>query len=126
MPIVHTPNDLQPCTRAGFSIVEVLIALVIVAVGLLGIAGASALSVRAANAALREHSATGVALARLAALSAVGCPAAGSGSSGSAPGPVERWTVSAPAPGVRMLYARVEWFDGAARRAVGLQSAVFC
>lgn len=127
MPHAVTPRTVRlPVTRKGLSVIEVLIALVVVTVGLLGMAGASAVSARAANAALRQRSALELALARLAALSASGCPSVGAGSSRAEPALTERWTVGLADGGVRSLQVRVEWEATGARRALALESAVFC
>src|SRR3954471_18878321 len=66
--------------RAGFTIAEVLVALVLFAVALLGLAGSSALAVRATGSALRERRAVQRAADRIASLRALGCTSARSGS----------------------------------------------
>src|SRR6476661_1454215 len=75
----HTVHSFECRRRAGqqvgvrraFTVVEVLVALVVVTVGLLGVAGASAMALRASNAALRERAAITRARTRLALLGAV-------------------------------------------------------
>ncbi len=110
----------------GFTVVEVLVALVIVTVGLLGVAGASATALRASSAALREREATTRARSRLAALEAAGCAIAASGELHLANGISDRWTVDAPVNGVRLLNVRAEWDDTGRRRSVLLRSALLC
>jgi prepilin-type N-terminal cleavage/methylation domain-containing protein len=127
MPRFHSPTPVSPRTRRdGFSVVEVLVALVIVTIGLLGVAGASAMSLRAANIALRERAAVDRALTRLAILTAGGCANAASGQLQLPRGLTEQWTAAPPTHGVRMLEARVEWDDRGARRSVLLRSALPC
>lgn len=119
-------RDPPSTPSAGFSVVEVLVALIVVAVGLLGIAGASAMSVRAANAALRERSAVTRALTRLSLLAATGCARATGGMLYAPGGQAEQWTVGPPANGVVLLEARVEWDDRGGMRSVLLRSAMLC
>lgn len=80
--------------RQGFTIVEVIIALMIVTIGLLGIAGATALAFRTAADATRRRAAADRVQSRLALLAASGCARASSGTlSDVARHTVERWTV---------------------------------
>lgn len=114
--------------RRGFTVVEVLVALVVVTTGLLGVAAASAVALRASSAAVRERSAVTRARTRLALLEAAGCATA---ASGELPLPlpaglVDRWTVDAAANGVRLVQVRAEWDDTSRRRQVLLRSALLC
>lgn len=113
-------------TRPGFTVVEVLVALVIVTVGLLGVAGASAMALRASNAALRERAAVTRARTRLALLQAAGCGGAADGQLPLAAGLVDRWTANAAVNGVRLVQVRAEWDDVGRRRSVLLRSALLC
>jgi prepilin-type N-terminal cleavage/methylation domain-containing protein len=113
-------------TRRGFTVVEVLVALVIVTVGMLGVAGASAVALRASSAAIRERSAVTRARTRLALLEAQGCASAAGGELQLAAGVVDRWTVGPPTSGVRLVEMRAEWDDTRGRRYVLLQGALLC
>lgn len=54
-------NQLPKCSN-GFSMIELLIAVVILAVGLLGVAGIQSIGIRTANVALNHNTATQVAV----------------------------------------------------------------
>ena len=96
--------------RSGVSIVEVLVALVLLAVGLLGVAGNGAIAVRASAGAARERRAAQRAADRLAALREPGCAAARSGALvDPAAAAVERWTVGAVAGGATLVDVEVRW-----------------
>lgn len=113
-------------TRTGFSVVEVLVALMVVSVGLLGIAGTSALSLSTANAASRERRATRRAAARLALLTAGGCERATSGAVDDTD-VHEQWTVAPFRGGVMLIDERVDWRGSDARlRSVILPGALLC
>lgn len=119
-------RQLPARARCGFTVVEVLVALVIVTVGLLGVAGTSATALRASAAALRERQAVTRAATRLALLGAAGCTIATDGELRYGVGLVERWTVGAVVNAVRMTEVRVEWDDLGRRRIVLLRSALLC
>jgi Tfp pilus assembly protein PilV len=107
------------------TVVEVLVALMLVSVGLMGIAGTSALSFRTLVAAERERRATQRVTIRLARLAAGGCERASSGELYESD-VHERWTVSR-AGGVALVDAGVEWQGkGTQRRSFAVRSAVLC
>jgi Tfp pilus assembly protein PilV len=113
--------------RSAFTVVEVLVALVLVTVGLLGIAGNCALAIRVSGAAARERRATQRAANRVAMLSSDGCRTARSGSLvDSSAMLIERWTVTAPNNGVALVDAGVQWVAAGASRSVLLRSAILC
>ena len=113
--------------RAGFSIVEVLVALVLVTVGLLGIAGNSALAIRVAGSAVRERRAVQRASDRVAIAGSRGCPATGGGALIDARDRLsERWTIDAPINGVAFVDVTVEWSAPAGIRSVLLRDAIVC
>src|SRR6476659_140275 len=94
----------------GFTIVEVLVALILFAVALLGVAGSSALAVRVTGSALRERRAVQRAADRIAALRAQGCASARSGTTTDATLALdEAWSVSPAASGVTLIDAQVRW-----------------
>jgi prepilin-type N-terminal cleavage/methylation domain-containing protein len=117
----------RPSARAGFSIVEVLVALVLVTVGLLGIAGNCALAIRVTGAAARERRAAQRASDRIADLTSQGCALARSGSSPTpSAGMSEQWAVGAVVNGVALVDARVSWAAPTGPRSVLLRSATLC
>ena len=111
--------------RRGITVVEVLVALLLVTGGLLAIAGSSALAVRAATSASRERLAVRQADHRLARLSASGCASALAGTD-SAAGMRERWRMADSMGGVASVETSVEWQAGARRRVLTLRSALVC
>jgi|SRR5690242_14868440 len=112
--------------RRGFTVVEVLAALVVVAVGLLGVAGSSAIALRAANAAEREQGAISRARTRLALIESTGCGGAASGGRHLAIGLTDRWVVGPLAHRVRLVDVSADWDDVGRRRTVTLRSALLC
>jgi prepilin-type N-terminal cleavage/methylation domain-containing protein len=112
---------------AGFTIAEVLVALVLFAVALLGVAGSSALAVRVTGSALRERRAVQRAADRIATLRAQGCAAARSGSATDAALALdERWTTSPMPAGVTLIDEQVRWRTVDGTRTLLLRSAILC
>ena len=113
--------------RGGASIVEVLVAIVLLAIGLLGVAGNAAIATRASASAARERRAAQRAADRLAALREQGCAAARSGvlvdprAAAS-----ERWTVGAVAGGAGLVDVEVRWRAPAGQRVLLLRSGLLC
>ena len=113
--------------RFGLTIVEVLVALVILGVGLLGMAGSSALLFRTATSAALEERAVRRLELRLASLVATGCGRAISGTREAGDdGVLERWTVEAAGHGAALIEASAQWRDGARIRRFVLRSALLC
>jgi Tfp pilus assembly protein PilV len=111
----------------GFTIAEVLVALVLFAVALLGVAGSSALAVRVTGSALRERRAVQRAADRIATLRAQGCAAARSGSATDAALALdERWTMSSMPTGVTLIDEQVRWRTVDGTRTLLLRSAILC
>jgi Tfp pilus assembly protein PilV len=111
--------------RTGITVVEVLIAIVLLSVGVLAVAGTSALSLRDATAARREREAIVRAGNRAALLSVLPCDQASSGTADE--GDVhERWLVSPISPGAATLDVRVDWNARGGPRVFALASAVLC
>jgi type IV pilus assembly protein PilV len=126
--MVH-PSARYGSTRAarrGFTVVEVLVALIVVAVGLLGVAGASAIALRASHAVMREQSAVSRARSRLALIQSGGCRSAASGERQVGPDLTDRWTVGPLVHGVRLAEVSSDWDDTGRRRTVTLRSALLC
>ena len=112
--------------RRGLSVVEVLVALIVLCVGLLGMAGTSALALRASTAAARERVAVSRVAARWAALAAEGCTGPISGSEASDP-IQERWSVQSPRDGFSLVDIRAEWRSPRGRiDSLVVQSAFAC
>jgi Tfp pilus assembly protein PilV len=112
--------------RSALTVVEVLVALMLVSVGLLGVAGTSALSFRTVVAAERERRATQRATTRLARLAAGDCARASSGELRE-PDLHERWTVSSAGGGAAFVDATIEWQGrGSVPRSFTLRSAILC
>lgn len=113
--------------RAGLTVVEVLVALVILTVGLLGMAGSAALSMRAAGRAAKERRALALVSSRMTLLLAEGCGRALSGETpADAAGIRLRWTVGTVARAVALVDATADWQDGAGGRSITLRGALLC
>ena len=120
------PSRIDRSSRHAFTVVEVLVALIVVAAGLLGVAGASATALRASNGAMRERSAISRARTRLALIQAAGCVGAADGERQLGNGLEDRWTIAAATNGVRLVEVSVEWDDIGRRRSFRLRSALLC
>jgi prepilin-type N-terminal cleavage/methylation domain-containing protein len=113
--------------RCGFSVVEVLVALVLVTVGLLAMAGSTTLALRTALDAQRRREATHRIESRFAGLAAAGCSRAASGiESDPARQLSEGWTVHAPAGAFATITDSVSWLSASGRRSMVLTSAIPC
>lgn len=111
--------------RVGITVVEVLVALVLLSVGVLAVAGATAIALREATAARLERDAIVRASNRAALLSVHGCNQPSSGSVDDAR-IRESWLVSPVSPGVAMLDVRVDWNVRRRPRFLALASAILC
>ena len=122
-----TRSPFRPVRRSGFSIVDVLVALMLIAVGLLGFAGSTTLALRSTlDAAHRREAAARVA-SRLALLEAAGCArAAGGFVMDSSRHLAEQWTVSARVNGFTTVTDRVDWVSARGTRSFALTSAIAC
>jgi len=113
--------------RRGASIVEVLVATVLLAVGLLGVAGNAAIALRASGSAARERRAGQRAADRVAALREVGCAAARSGALVDDDAALaERWTVGSATPSALLVDVEVRWRAAAGERTLLLRSGILC
>ena len=113
--------------RCGLTVVEVMVALVIIGVGLLGMAGTASLSLRTATTSARELLALRALERRLALTSASTCESVSSGED--PPGsdaPRVGWQLAAPSRGVRLIDARVQWHEGPRLRMLRFRSALLC
>jgi Tfp pilus assembly protein PilV len=114
-------------SRPGLSVVEVLVALMLVTIALLGMAGSSALALRQVTEGTARRRAVGSAASRLARLAAAGCARATSGTlSDSTTGTREHWIVVAGGGGFASIADTVAWSSPRGPRAITLQSAFPC
>ena len=121
------PECCVPRSQSGISVVEVLVALVLLAVGLLGMAGNGAIAVRAASAAARERRAAQRAADRVTRLRAQGCVAAASGIlADSAAALTERWTVGTTTGTAAPVDVEVRWRAPSGTRTLVLRSGILC
>jgi Tfp pilus assembly protein PilV len=111
--------------RAAFTLVEVLLAIILIDVGLLALVATSAVLVRETNALRMRNAAYRAATNRLEQLGAAACqPAAGVATS--TDGISEAWVVSVPAPRVLDVRDSVTFSVGTATRAVVLSIRLPC
>ena len=118
----HPPGS----RRSGFSIVEVIVAMMIVSVGLLGIAGSTTLALRTTFDAARRRDAAERAQSRLALLAAGGCARAASGSATDRTlGIAERWTVRV-SNNFQQVTDSVTWVGASGNASFALTTALPC
>jgi prepilin-type N-terminal cleavage/methylation domain-containing protein len=123
----HSAEPMTAAPRRGLTLVEVMIALVLVAVGLLGIAGASALSLRALGERSGALRATRQASLRMARLESGGCPGARGGvAMDEMTGMRERWVVGPPLAGTVLVDDSLAWTSGGRPRQLVVHSALLC
>jgi Tfp pilus assembly protein PilV len=109
------------------TIVEVLVALIIVTIGLLGIAGSSALAVRSAHDAAHRRNAMHRIVSRHAQLAASGCAGARSGSATDTARTItEAWYVSVQPSGFALVTDSLRWLGARGRHSFVLTSAFPC
>jgi Tfp pilus assembly protein PilV len=123
----HLHRRADQRNRSGLSVVEVLIALMLVSIGLLGIAGSSALALRSTLDAAHHRHATSLATSRLAQLSATGCTLAANGSATDAPLQIaEQWTVASRSNGFAIITDSIHWMSAQGPRTLAVTSAIIC
>lgn len=122
----HDESARQHRRRRGFSLVELLIALVLLEVGLLALVAMAAASTRDANASRREAAALSVAAARLERTASLACQGNNSGVSSANTGLTE-WYVEAAAPnGTRVIADSVVAVTTRGNRAIVLHTGARC
>ncbi|MEO8335300.1 MAG: prepilin-type N-terminal cleavage/methylation domain-containing protein [bacterium] len=113
--------------RAGMSLVEVIVALILVTIGLLGMAGSTALALRTAHDASQRRTATHRIVSRHSQLAAAGCTAARSGTSADPSRDLtENWYVSVQPNGFALVTDSVRWMSARGPRSFVLTSAFQC
>lgn len=124
-----TPAHLRPPgrPRSGISIVEVLVALMLVCIGLLGIAGSTALALRTTLDSANRREAVQRVATRFALLSSAGCDSARGGRLNDPTHQLtEQWTVSAAGPHFALVTDSVRWMSARGPRHFALQTAIPC
>ena len=122
---MHRPAARRP--RAGLTVIEVLVALILVTVGLLGFAATSALALRSTTVAAHQQDALARLDRRMALLGAAGCERAASGETAlDSMGARERWIVDAVGNGAATVALTVEWVDPRGTHTLSLRSALLC
>jgi Tfp pilus assembly protein PilV len=111
--------------RAGFTLIEVLIAVVLIDVGLLALVAAGSILVHRATDLRLRNSAVAVAVNRLQ-LIGVGACVGANGAAIGAGGIRESWGVTAPTNGVRELYDSVAFTVDGVERVVALRTRLPC
>src|SRR5258706_6196830 len=111
--------------RAGFTLVEVLIAVVLIDVGLLALVAAGSILVRRATEVRLRTAALRAAVDRLLLIGVGTCAGANGATIG--PGGVrESWGATAPTNGVRELYDSVTFTVAGVERSVALRTRLPC
>ena len=108
------------------SVVEVLVALMLVTIGLLGIAGSTALTLRTTLDSMRRREATERAATRFALIAAGGCAAARSGFASDQRQLSERWTVAAAGNHFALVSDSILWMSARGPRSLAIRTAIQC
>jgi Tfp pilus assembly protein PilV len=120
-----TGHPVPPC--GGFTLAEVVVALMLLAWGALSIVAATAAAVRAIGSAESQMAATTAARNRLEHLAAVPCSDLRDGNiADSSHGTRESWTVTRGRNGARLATDSVEYADRGAIRVVVLRRLILC
>ena len=118
----------RPRSRRGVSIVEMIVAIVVLAIGILGLASTAAMVARQmTGGSLRTVTAT-VAQARFERLNAVSCAALTAAPTGTATGRgvTERWVAVAAGNGTMFLFDTLTYTTSRGTRTVGFASMRSC
>ncbi|MDQ3696939.1 MAG: prepilin-type N-terminal cleavage/methylation domain-containing protein [Gemmatimonadota bacterium] len=110
----------RPLARAGFTVVEVIVAIMILTVGVLGLASTAATVTRMMGSAEIESDAATIATARFETLRATRCPVASGSASGA--GISERWVVSQMGNAAFRMYQVVDTVQYRNRRGLRTQA----
>ncbi|MEP6729326.1 MAG: prepilin-type N-terminal cleavage/methylation domain-containing protein [bacterium] len=127
MPVSTRRSSAERRPRAGLTIVEVLVALMLVSIGMLGIAGSTALALRTSLDSAHRRDAAQRVESRLSLLIAAGCSYA---TSGSLIDPTrdltEQWTVRSRVNGLAIISDSVYWMSARGPKSFVLASAITC
>ena len=104
--------------RSGFTLVEVIVAIIILTVGVLGIVNATGQMTRLQSRADRLSTASFYSQDRMEQLRALGCVAAAGGTETLDSMYIMRWTVGAQAGGTRAVMVEAEYGTGTATAAI--------
>ncbi|MGH7625504.1 MAG: type IV pilus modification PilV family protein [Gemmatimonadaceae bacterium] len=97
-----------PRARQGFTIIELMIAIVVLSIGVLGLAGTSAMVSRMIGGAAQQTIAANVAASRFEKMRARQCSAITSGTA-ALRGTTETWTVSSVGTALKFVVDSVSW-----------------
>ena len=104
--------------RSGYTLVEIIVAIVILTVGVLGIVNATGQMTRLQSRADRLSTASFYAQDRMEQLRAIGCGAAVNGTETLDSAYIMRWTVATQAGGTRAVMVEAEYTTGTATAAI--------
>jgi|SRR6185503_3226602 len=113
----------------GFTLIECLVAIILVNVGIVALMTATTFGARAVLASRQRAAASRTALNRVDWLLARGCSgAASSGDTAAAfaPNAAERWSVTDPAPGIREVQDSVSYVGADPAHAVVIRARTLC
>lgn len=116
----------QRRARCGFSLIELLIALVLLEVGLLALVGLAAASTRDVDAVRRDAAALSLARARLERMASVSCRGTASGASPAGPGLNERYDEILEPNGMRVISDSVVVVTTRRTHAIVLRTGARC
>lgn len=118
-------SDTPRRRRCGFTLVELLVAIVLIDVGVLALVSESAVLVRSRNSLRLRARAAELASDRVASLSAGGC-APNAGSATALDGTVESWSIALAPNQTREVRDSVTFTEGGVARAVVLRTRLPC
>lgn len=125
--------DSRPRTpslaRPGFTLVECLVAIVLVNVGIVALMSATTVGARAVLASRQRAAGLRTAVNRVDLLLARGCTpplASGDTTAAFAPGAVERWSLVEPVPGVREARDSVSYLGADSAHTVAVRARMLC
>lgn len=102
--------------RAGFTIVEMVVAIMVFTIGVMGLAGTAAYVARQMNGGAQQTLAATIAQSRIDSIAGTGCRAVGGGTA-TRKGISERWTIDRPANfNVLRITEQVTWTSGRSTR----------
>lgn len=118
-------GSLWPALRRGFTLTELLVALLLLDIGILALVASGAAVVRELTAGVARTVAVDAARDRLEQLASLACPVDTIGTGAVSPA-VREWWSAATHDGVRELADSAEWVERGTRGAVVLRTRVPC